>query len=122
MRVFGPPLGAATRWHSKEAVPVFTLMALVLGVAAFFVLGVLGLVFALVAGIVTLPFRLLGLGLRLGIGLLFLPLLLVLGLFGMGLGLMFMLVRLLPLVLIVAGIVWLVRRNRRPNVTNGVRV
>jgi hypothetical protein len=117
-----PALRAAARSHSKEAVAVFTLMALVLGVAAFLVLGVLGMAFALVAGIVTLPFRLLGLGLRLGIGLLFLPLLLVLGLFGMGLGLMFMLARLLPLLLIIAGVVWLVRRSRHPRVTNGVRV
>jgi hypothetical protein len=117
-----PAHRAADGSHSKEAVAVFTLMALVLGVAVFLALGVLGLVFSLVMGIVTLPFRLLGLGIRLGIGLLFIPLFLVLGFFGMGLGLMFMLARLLPLVLIVAGIVWLVRRNRRPNVTNGVRV
>ena len=101
---------------------MFTLMALVLGVAVFLVMGVLGLVFALVGGIVTLPFRLLGLGLRLGIGLLFLPFLLVLAVLGMGLGMLFMLARLLPLLLIIAGIVWLVRRSRRPHVTNGVRV
>jgi hypothetical protein len=101
---------------------VFTLLALVLGVAVFLVLGVLGTVLAMVAGIVTLPFRLLGFGLRLGVGLLFLPFLLVLAALGIGFGMLFMLVRLLPLLLIIAGVVWLVRRSRRPNATNGVRV
>lgn len=101
---------------------MFGLVGLVLGFTALVVLGVLALAFSLVVGLVTLPFRILGFGIKLVVGLLFLPFFLLLGLFGFGLGMLFLMARLLPLVLLIAGIVWLVRRGRRPNVANGARV
>ncbi|MFI5372144.1 MAG: hypothetical protein ACHQ52_11345 [Candidatus Eisenbacteria bacterium] len=101
---------------------MFSLVGLVLGFTALVVLGVMAMVFSLVVGLVTLPFRILGFGIKLLVGLLFLPFFLLLGVFGFGLGLLFLMARLLPLVLLIAGIVWLVRRGRRPNVVNGARV
>jgi hypothetical protein len=117
-----PAHGAADRPPSKEAVEVFGLLALALGFTALIVLGVLAGLFALVMGLVALPFRILGFGIRLLLGLLFLPLLLVLGVVGLGFGLIGLAIRALPLILLIAGIVWLVRRGHRSNVVNGVHV
>lgn len=101
---------------------MFGLLALALGFTALLVLGVLVGVFALVMGIITLPFRILGFGIKLVLGLLLLPFLLVLGLVGFGFGLLALAIRMLPLLLVIGGIVWLVRRGRRSNVVNGARV
>lgn len=101
---------------------MFGLVALVLGFTALLVLGVLAGVFALVLGLITLPFRILGFGIKLVLGLLFLPFILILGLVGLGFGLLGLAIRALPLILLIAGIVWLVRRGRHPHVGSGVRV
>ena len=101
---------------------MFGLLALALGFTALLVLGVLAGVFALVIGLVTLPFRILGFGIRLVLGLLFLPFLLLIGVIGFGFGLLGLAIRMLPLLLVIGGIVWLVRRAGRPNVASGARV
>jgi len=98
---------------------VFGLLALALGFTAMLVLGVLAGVFALVIGLVTLPLRILGFGIKLLLGLMFLPFLLLIGVVGFGFGLLALAIRMLPLLLIIAGIVWLVRRAGRSNTVNG---
>ncbi len=101
---------------------MFGLLGVTLGFTALLVFGVLAGVFALVFGLITLPFRILGLGIRLVLGLLFLPILFVLGIIGVGFGLVGLLLPVMPLLLIVAGIVWLTRRGRRSHVVGGARV
>jgi hypothetical protein len=98
---------------------VFGLFAL--GFAGLVVLAAVGAMFGLVAlifWVVLLPFRLLGFAFRALGALLFLPLFLVLGLgigVMVGLPLLFaVLVPALPVVLLVAGIWWLVRRGMPP--------
>lgn len=92
---------------------------LVLGALAFaaiVVLAVLGSVFGMVMWLVFLPFRVVGWMLRaLGV-LLALPFVAIFGviaLLALGAGLVMFLVPLLPLALVIAGAIWLVRRNRR---------
>ena len=79
-------------------------------------LGILGSILSLVLWVLFLPFQLLGLVFR-GLGvLLALPFLLLVGLFGIavfGAGLVAFLLPALPLILLVLGIVWLMRRRSR---------
>lgn len=91
---------------------------LVLGVLAFaglVILGVLSAVASLLFGLVLLPFKLLGLMFK-GVGFLFALPFLALGgfvlLLVVGVGLVAFLLPLLPVVLLIAALVWLFRRGR----------
>ena len=87
-----------------------------LAVAALIVFGVLGALVALFWWIVLLPFKLLGLVFRGAAVLLALPFLLLAGFIGLlvfGAGLVAFLLPALPLVLLIVGVVWLVRRGSR---------
>ena len=92
---------------------------LVLGVLAFsalLVLAVLGSVFGMVMWLIFLPFRIIGWLLHVAGFLLALPFLVVFGVIALltvGAGMVMFLVPLLPLALLIAGAIWLVRRNRR---------
>jgi len=88
----------------------------VLGMAALLVFGVLAAVAAFVWWIVVLPFKLLGLVFRGAAVLLALPFLLVAGFIGLlvfGAGVLAFMMPALPLVLLILGVVWLVRRRSR---------
>ena len=92
---------------------------LVLGVLAFsalLVLAVLGSVFGMVMWLLFLPFRIIGWLLHIAGFLLAIPFVLVFGLIALlalGAGVLMFLVPLFPLALLIAGAIWLVRRNRR---------
>ena len=88
----------------------------VLGMAALLVFGVLAAVAAFVWWIVVLPFKLLGLVFRGAAVLLALPFLLIAGFIGLlvfGAGVLAFTMPALPLVLLILGVVWLVRRRSR---------
>jgi len=88
----------------------------VLGMAALLVFGVLAAVAAFVWWIVVLPFKLLGLVFRGAAVLLALPFLLIAGFIGLlvfGAGALAFMMPALPLVLLILGVVWLVRRRSR---------
>ena len=88
----------------------------VLGMAALLVFGVLGAIAAFVWWIVVLPFKLLGLMFRGAAVLLALPFLLIAGFIGLlvfGAGVLAFMMPALPLVLLILGVVWLVRRRSR---------
>ena len=88
----------------------------VLGMAALLVFGVLGAIAAFVWWIVVLPFKLLGLVFRGAAVLLALPFLLIAGFIGLlvfGAGVLAFMMPALPLVLLILGVVWLVRRRSR---------
>ena len=88
----------------------------VLGMAALLVFGVLAAVAAFVWWIVVLPFKLLGLVFRGAAVLLALPFLLIAGFIGLlvfGAGVLAFMMPALPLVLLILGVVWLVRRRSR---------
>jgi len=88
----------------------------VLGMAALLVFGVLGAIAAFVWWIVVLPFKLLGLMFRGAAVLLALPFLLIAGFIGVlafGAGVLAFMMPALPLVLLILGVVWLVRRRSR---------
>jgi len=84
--------------------------------AALLVFGVLAAVAAFVWWIVVLPFKLLGLVFRGAAVLLALPFLLIAGFIGLlvfGAGVLAFMMPALPLVLLILGVVWLVRRRSR---------
>ena len=85
-----------------------------LGLVGLMVLGLLGAIVSIVLWVVVLPFKLLGLVFR-GIGvLLALPFMFAIGILGavlFGAGMLVFLVPALPLVLLVMGIWWLMRRR-----------
>ncbi|TMQ52273.1 MAG: hypothetical protein E6K73_03315 [Candidatus Eisenbacteria bacterium] len=88
----------------------------VLGMAVLLVFGVLAAVAAFVWWIVVLPFKLLGLVFRGAAVLLALPFLLIAGFIGLlvfGAGVLAFMMPALPLVLLILGVVWLVRRRSR---------
>jgi hypothetical protein len=94
---------------------MFEVMALgVIALAAVIIFGVLGAIAALVCWILVLPFKLLGLIFRGFAVLLALPLILAAGIFGFtvfGVGLLFFLIPVVPLLLLVAAIMWLAKRR-----------
>ena len=97
---------------------LFALPLLLVGAVLF---GVFALLVPLLGFVISLPFRILGFLLHVVGFALFLPLLLVGGALAIGgfllallLGGSFLLLPLLPLALVVAGVVWLVRRGTRP--------
>jgi hypothetical protein len=92
-----------------------------LAFCGFVVLGTLVAAASIVGWIISLPFRLLGVvvkGVGLLLGLPFLILALTIGAVVFGIGALVTLLPLAPLLLLVCGVVWLVRRSTRHVVTS----
>jgi len=92
------------------------LVAGAIAVAGVAVLGLLWAVVALVCWVLVLPFKLLGLVFRGAAVLLAVPFLLIAGFIGLlvfGAGVLAFMMPALPLVLLILGVVWLVRRRSR---------
>ena len=93
------------------------LVAGVVGFTVLLVIGILGAVLAMLFGLLILPFKLLGFALK-GLGFLIaLPFLALAGVIAaivFGAGVLILFAPAIPLLLLAAGIWWLVRRGRRP--------